>query len=59
MEEFVFKTLTGHFSGRKVINNIDKYSKYKIGMTKNNVPIYRWNIGMVLKSKNVYDKGHR
>lgn len=59
MEQFVIKTFTGYFSGRKVIENIDRYEKYKIGVTRNNVPIYRWNIGMILKSKNVYDNSHR
>jgi hypothetical protein len=59
MEQFVFKTFTGYFSGRKTIKDIEKYKKYKVGVTNNNIPIYRWNVGMILKSKNVYVDSHR
>jgi len=50
MEEFVFKkwdygliNLSGYFSRRQMLPNLMKYEKYKIGTTKNNIPIYKWN----------------
>jgi hypothetical protein len=53
MEEFVFRkwdygltSLSGYFSRRFTLSNLKKYKKYKLGTTKNNIPVYKWNWGM-------------
>lgn len=56
MEEFVFKkwdyglkSLDGYISRRHKLPNLSEFKKFKLGITKNNIPIYRWNFIMWFK----------
>ena len=66
MKEFVFKewsyglkSLDGYISRRHRLPNLDEFEKFKLGTTKNGIPIYKWNFIMWFKLLVDGNKEHR